>query len=102
MHFITVVGESPFYKGTKMKIWLASNLISRVYPVHAVKGDDGQFWKCTPDHEDAEVVSYMLEDHSGNEYYCDDVELKNIGIVIEEKSTKIGFFNDSDDKIEQI
>lgn len=101
-NYITVAGESPFYIGLKMKMWIAVKLIYRVYPVHAVKGQDGHFYKCTPNHENAEIVSYMLQDHSGNEYYCDDVELKKIGIAVKEKGTKIGFIPDDNNKIEEL
>ncbi|MEX0723026.1 MAG: hypothetical protein WD053_04080 [Gracilimonas sp.] len=100
--FINVVGESPFYKGTKIRMWLASNLIGKVYPVYAEKGSDGEYWECKPSHKNAEVVSYLVADHNGNEYYCDAEELKKIGIKNQSSNTKIGFRRNEKGKIEKM
>ena len=52
--FINVIGENPFYKGLKMRMWIACHLVNGIYPIHAVKDADGQYWKCTPDYEKVE------------------------------------------------
>lgn len=85
-----------------MRMWLACHLVNRIYPIHAVKDADGQYWKCTPDYEGGEVISYLIMDHNGNKYYCGEDELKTLGIRVDDSKTIIGFAISEDDKIQKI
>jgi hypothetical protein len=80
--FIEVLGEDPQYPGRTAFMYIDARLICKIYPVYAEKGADGSHWRCTFDHPNAILFSYVLEDVKGNKYSCGkERELKKLGIV---------------------
>jgi hypothetical protein len=79
---------------------LAIHSVRRVCPIYGVKGEGGSYWRCIPEHEGAEIVSYQVTDFSGNTYSCGNpAELKKLGIVAEPQPRRqIGFVNQKDDE----
>jgi hypothetical protein len=100
--FIRVLGDDPFYKGRKIFMYIAVYSIQRVCPIYGVKSESGDYWRCIPEHEGAEVVSYQLTDFAGNTYFCGNPkELEKVGIFEPQPKSKIGFVKqEGDEKLE--
>lgn len=78
--FIEVLGDDPHYKGRKTSMYVAAGSIRLVCPIFAEKGPDGSYYRCTPEHEHAEVVSYQVTDFDGVTYECREEDLEPLGI----------------------
>lgn len=97
--FIRVLGDDPFYEGRKIYMHLAVHSVQKVCPIYGVKSENGDYWRCSPEDEDAEVMSYQLTDFSGGTYSCGDLkELEKLGIIKRQRKSKIGFLNEEDDQ----
>jgi hypothetical protein len=101
--FIRVLGDDPFYKGRKILMYLAVHSVQKVCPIFGVKRESGEYWRCLPDHDGAEIVSYQLTDFAGTTYSCGNAkELEKLGIVEPQPKAKIGFLNQEDDERLQV
>ena len=90
--FIRVHGDDPYYKGRKLHIYVPIRSVQKIAPIYAERQTDGQYYRCTPDHKGAEVVSYELTDLNSKSYLCGDrKELEKLGIVEPEPRGRIGF-----------
>lgn len=100
--FIRVLGDDPYYKGHKSYLYLPINSIHRVCPIYAIKDEKGSYWRCAPEHEGAEILSYQVFALSGNDFSCGDpLELEKLGISNPQPRPQIGFINQEDsDKLE--
>lgn len=101
--FIRVLGDDPYYNGHKTVMHVAADSIRRVYPLYGVKSERGDYWRCTHDHEGAELVSYELTDFNGNTYTCaNSKELQKLGVVEPPPKPEIGFLNLKEDQKVQV
>lgn len=101
--FIRVLGDDPYYKGHKTVMYVAVDSVRRVYPLYGVKSQSGVYWRCTPDHEGAVLISYELTDFSGETYSCaSSKELQKLGVVESPPKPEIGFLNLKEDQKLQV
>ena len=90
--FIRVLGDDPHYTGRKAYMYIDSRMICKIYPIHVVKSDKGEYWRCTEDHPGATIYSYTLVDVNGSQYSCGaEKELQKLGIVENKPKFNIGF-----------
>jgi len=95
--FVRVLGDDPWYKGRKTFMHIAVHSVQKICPMYAVKDEHGQYYRCTAEHEAAEVVSYQLTDFSGSTYWCGNPkELEKLGIMEPPPKRQLGFVSEED------
>nr|SHO16067.1 Putative uncharacterized protein [Moritella viscosa]SHO18814.1 Putative uncharacterized protein [Moritella viscosa] len=77
-------------------MYIDGSKVLSAYPLFAIKSEEGAWWRCVPDHDNAVLVGYKLKYSDNSMYECiDPLELKKIGLELDPSINKqsIGFIN---------
>lgn len=97
---IKVIGKDIHYTSLNVRMYIDGNNVIAAHPIFATRAQDGQLWRCVPDHDDAELVAYKLKCVDGALYDCSDQEeLQKIGLSLTEVKMKqsIGLIHSEQD-----
>jgi hypothetical protein len=89
--WVQVLGKDPVYTGSTLSMFIRSDTIWKVHPVHAVV-KDGEAFACTEGFANGQILSYILTDLQGNRYSCGKKdELAKLGLSIGVEKEVFGF-----------
>ena len=97
INLIEVLAKNNSNHNLYESIHINVSTIVSITPYYAVLSASGEWWRCNPNHDEAQLKTFMLKCSNGQTHYCsNEDELGKIGLSLKEqvKKTPIGFIQD--------